>query len=196
MLLEPMKQVASAGGECFRLFFKEVPLQWQPVLFIALFIVLILVIITSAGFEVRTPLLSFIVRRPEHAQNTLEELRRLQIENQRITERMERLQLQNGRQVIESQDLSDYQRIETVGSHNTAELSAQHPETALPPQVDMQRPSASPVPREFTQIEERVSQSPASRDINRQDVSLDRNPEESSDHTLDEDRYSVQETSE
>ena len=52
-----MKLGASTLGQCFRLFFKEVPLQWQPVLFLTFVCLFVLFILTHAGLEIWTPLI-------------------------------------------------------------------------------------------------------------------------------------------
>lgn len=120
LLLEPLKQVASAGGVCFRLFFKEVPAQWQPFLFIAVFVIIVLLIITQAGFEIWTPLLRLVVRRP----NLVEDYKRLELENQRLVDNIQRLELANGRQAIQeaANRAKDNPPVENVGAQAATDL--------------------------------------------------------------------------
>ncbi|XP_002154667.3 chloride channel CLIC-like protein 1 isoform X1 [Hydra vulgaris] len=54
---EPLKQLAATSGECFKLFFNEIPMQWQPIVFAAVFILLIILIFSLSGFEISTPFL-------------------------------------------------------------------------------------------------------------------------------------------
>ncbi|XP_065657315.1 chloride channel CLIC-like protein 1 isoform X2 [Hydra vulgaris] len=54
---EPLKHLAATSGECFKLFFNEIPMQWQPIVFTASFILLIVLIFSLSGFEISTPLL-------------------------------------------------------------------------------------------------------------------------------------------
>ena len=56
--MEPLKHLAATSGECFKLFFREIPVQWQPIVFIAVLLLLIVSIISFSGFQVSTPLLS------------------------------------------------------------------------------------------------------------------------------------------
>ena len=55
--MEPLKQLASTSGECFKLFFWEIPVQWQLLAFIVVLILVIVSIIHFSGFEISTPLL-------------------------------------------------------------------------------------------------------------------------------------------
>ena len=54
---EPMKIFSKTIGVCFRLFFSEIPLQWQPFLFIAAVFLTALVIFAASGLRIETPLL-------------------------------------------------------------------------------------------------------------------------------------------
>ena len=81
-LLEPMKLCASSLGQCFRLFFKEVPLQWQPVLFITGVCLVVLFILTHAGLEIWTPLLRLGFKKRDNVEALENENRRLLAENQ------------------------------------------------------------------------------------------------------------------
>ena len=53
IFLHPMLIFSEYFGKCFRLIFKEIPVQWQPVLFIGLFIT----ILFGIGIQVYTPFL-------------------------------------------------------------------------------------------------------------------------------------------
>jgi len=81
-LLEPMKLCASSLGQCFRLFFKEVPLQWQPVLFITGVCLVVLFILTHAGLEIWTPLLRLGFKTRVNVEALENENRRLLVENE------------------------------------------------------------------------------------------------------------------
>ena len=55
--MEPFKQLAAISGECFKLFFTEIPVQWQPIVFTTVLLLLIASIVSFSGFEIKTPLL-------------------------------------------------------------------------------------------------------------------------------------------
>lgn len=56
-VFEPMKQFGSALGVSFRLLMKEVPVQWQPVLFVVIVLIVVFVVMAMTGFEISSPLL-------------------------------------------------------------------------------------------------------------------------------------------
>ncbi|XP_057298590.1 chloride channel CLIC-like protein 1 [Hydractinia symbiolongicarpus] len=56
-IFEPMKQFSSALGVSFRLLMKEVPVQWQPVLFVVIVLIVVFVVMAMTGFEISSPLL-------------------------------------------------------------------------------------------------------------------------------------------
>ncbi len=53
MFLQPCLHIAEHAGKFFRLFFKEIPVQWQPFFFIAFFVCFLFAI----GIQIYTPLL-------------------------------------------------------------------------------------------------------------------------------------------
>ena len=59
-----MKYFAAAFGESFRLFFKEIPLQWQPFIFIACVVIVIFFIISCSGLQIELPFLRINVNPP------------------------------------------------------------------------------------------------------------------------------------
>ena len=85
-----MKLCAATLGQCFRLFFKEVPLQWQPVLFLTFVCLFVLFILTHAGLEIWTPLirLGFKPR---------VDVKAIENENKRLLKDNQNLRLQIGR---------------------------------------------------------------------------------------------------
>eukprot|EP00111_Clytia_hemisphaerica_P020834 TCONS_00061441-protein len=87
--LEPLKLCASAFGESFRLLFKEIPIQWQPFVFITLVLLTSLVILTHAGLEIWTPLIRLGFR-PRKNDNTLA----LENENRQLRHDNDRLRLE------------------------------------------------------------------------------------------------------
>ena len=54
---EPLKYFFSTLGEAMRLFLKELPVQWQPIGFLTLIILFIVLVIIFSGFEISSPLL-------------------------------------------------------------------------------------------------------------------------------------------
>lgn len=140
LILEPLKQIASAGGECFRLFFKEVPLQWQPFVFVALLVIIVLIIITHAGFEIWTPLLRLVVRTPNPAPVEGNNQNRLQEENERLTREIQRLREGNVPSIQQLGD--DAQTIENVGVQGSRDLRR---EGSLEQQLVRLQRQASPV---------------------------------------------------
>ena len=53
MLFHPMLVLSEHIGKCLKLIFSEVPVQWQPVVFIAIFVLILLVL----GIEISGPLM-------------------------------------------------------------------------------------------------------------------------------------------
>ena len=88
-LLEPMKLCAASLGQCFRLFFKEVPLQWQPVLFITGVCLFVLFILTHAGLEIWTPLLRLGFKPRVNVEAIENDNRRLLADNQNMRRQIE-----------------------------------------------------------------------------------------------------------
>eukprot|EP00794_Sanderia_malayensis_P008147 gene8147-9018_t len=93
MFLEPFLHIAEYTGKCFRLIFKEVPLQWQPFLLIAIFVI----ILFSIGIQIYTPLLRIGRGTDNHANHReiiatqRERIAALEGENDRLNRRLEAL---------------------------------------------------------------------------------------------------------
>ena len=54
-LLHPVELFCGGVGKSFRLFFSEIPGPWQPVLMVALIIIIILVLVMSCGYRISLP---------------------------------------------------------------------------------------------------------------------------------------------
>lgn len=157
-----MKQAASAGGECFRLFFKEVPTQWQPIVFITLFIIIVLLIITTAGFQIWTPLLRLHVRQRE--ERIAHGDRQLQVENNRLRQQLKMLRREQDRPAI---DL-DQDSVEDLGEISDHGMVAPIPVEHQQPETPRRSPRRSPqrIPQRIPPnepIEDPVLQQPLQR---------------------------------
>ena len=55
IIAQPFEQLAEALGKSFRALFREVPLQWQPFVFIAVIIIIVIAMFTLSGLQVKLP---------------------------------------------------------------------------------------------------------------------------------------------
>ena len=58
IIAQPFEHVAEAIGKSFRALFREVPLQWQPFVFLAVIIIIIIAMFTLSGLQVRLPFMT------------------------------------------------------------------------------------------------------------------------------------------
>lgn len=83
IVVEPLEMIADAFGKSFRALFQHLPIQWQPVMFIACTIIIILCLILLSGIRINTPLFQIGVgvdpavanASLERLQNQIQELR-------------------------------------------------------------------------------------------------------------------------
>ncbi|XP_031566170.1 chloride channel CLIC-like protein 1 isoform X2 [Actinia tenebrosa] len=57
--VQPLEHIADAVGKSFRALFQHLPLQWQPLMFLACLVITILLLICVRGFHVSSPFLRF-----------------------------------------------------------------------------------------------------------------------------------------
>ena len=50
--VQPLEYIAEAAGKSFRALFKEVPVQWQPIMFLSIVIITILFLFFMTGVQV------------------------------------------------------------------------------------------------------------------------------------------------
>ncbi|KAK3747284.1 hypothetical protein QZH41_016852 [Actinostola sp. cb2023] len=55
-IVQPFEHIADATGRSFRVLFQHLPIQWQPVMFLACLVVVILCLILISGIRISTPL--------------------------------------------------------------------------------------------------------------------------------------------
>ena len=55
IIAQPFEHIAEALGKSFRALFREVPLQWQPFVFIAVIFLIVVIIFTISGLQIRLP---------------------------------------------------------------------------------------------------------------------------------------------
>ncbi|XP_068726120.1 chloride channel CLIC-like protein 1 [Montipora capricornis] len=55
IVAQPFEHIAEAIGKSFRALFREVPVQWQPFVFIAVILIIIIGMFTISGMQVRLP---------------------------------------------------------------------------------------------------------------------------------------------
>ena len=110
-----MKLCASAFGESFRYLFKEIPIQWQPFVFLTLVLLASLMILTHAGLEIWTPLirLGFRPRRNENILALENEIRQLRHDNDRLKLELDKRPALPAPPVAQTQGV---QAVEEVGS--------------------------------------------------------------------------------
>lgn len=76
--VQPFEHIADAVGKSFRALFQHIPVQWQPLMFIACLVFVILLPICVRGFHISSPLIRFGVG----GQPVLNNEQLLRIENQ------------------------------------------------------------------------------------------------------------------
>ena len=76
------QQVADTTGKSFRSLMKEVPIQWQPIVFIAIVIVIVLAMFMLSGLEVRLPFITIttVPALPGNAQVKMQQIQQ-QVKN-------------------------------------------------------------------------------------------------------------------
>lgn len=58
IIAQPFEQLAEALGKSFRALFREVPIQWQPFVFIAVIIIIVIAMFVLSGLQVKSPFLT------------------------------------------------------------------------------------------------------------------------------------------
>ncbi|KAL9950481.1 hypothetical protein ACROYT_G042979 [Oculina patagonica] len=58
IIAQPFEHIAEAIGKSFRALFREVPIQWQPFVFMAVIIIIIIAMFTLSGLQVRLPFMT------------------------------------------------------------------------------------------------------------------------------------------
>lgn len=100
IFLHPMLVFCEYMGKCLRLIFREVPVQWQPIVLVAL----LLIILLGIGVQVRTPLLQ-IGRGGQDMRGQLkakdEKINNLMLQINYLNERLQ-IKDQDGRDVVEN----------------------------------------------------------------------------------------------
>ena len=56
-MLQPIELIFSGIGKSFRLFFSEIPVQWQPVMLVTMTIIFMMIIVMICGYRISLPLL-------------------------------------------------------------------------------------------------------------------------------------------
>lgn len=76
--IQPLESIAEASGKSFHALFKGVPIQWQPFVFLAVMIFIILLLFLLTGVQVRLPFVTIgtgnIAALPVNVNNQLERL--------------------------------------------------------------------------------------------------------------------------
>lgn len=82
IIAQPFEHVAEAIGKGFRALFREVPLQWQPFVFMAVIVIIIIAMFTLSGLQVRLPFMTIttVPALPGNVQGNLQRLEN-QIQN-------------------------------------------------------------------------------------------------------------------
>lgn len=58
IIAQPFEQLAEALGKSFHALFREVPIQWQPFVFIAVIIIIVIAMFVLSGLQVKLPFLT------------------------------------------------------------------------------------------------------------------------------------------
>ena len=66
IIAHPFEHFAEAIGKSFRALFREVPMQWQPFVFLAVVVIIIFTILALSGLQVRLPFVT-IATVPSHS---------------------------------------------------------------------------------------------------------------------------------
>ena len=56
-MLHPIELFFSGIGKSFRLFFSEIPFQWQPVMLVTMTIIFMMIIVMICGYRISLPML-------------------------------------------------------------------------------------------------------------------------------------------
>jgi hypothetical protein len=56
-MLHPIELFFSGIGKSFRLFFSEIPVQWQPIMLVTMTIIFMMIIVMICGYRISLPLL-------------------------------------------------------------------------------------------------------------------------------------------
>lgn len=56
-MLHPIELFFSGIGKSFRLFFSEIPLQWQPIMLVTMTIIFMMIIVMICGYRISLPML-------------------------------------------------------------------------------------------------------------------------------------------
>jgi len=118
MLFHPMLVLSEHIGKCLKLIFSEVPVQWQPVVFIAIFVLILLVL----GIEISGPLMK--IGKHGQVQGQLDAERQknrdLKSENEELHRRLE-LTGQNTERAVDYQPANYVENVPEVSqgsNHN------------------------------------------------------------------------------
>ena len=111
---EPLKYFFSTLGEAMRLFLKELPVQWQPIGFLTVIILFIVLVIIFSGFEISSPLLRIGVGQQARFELKQKENELLQFkaEKENLENNMKEYEL-NMKQLEKNKDLLK-QRLKTI----------------------------------------------------------------------------------
>ena len=76
IVAQPFEHIAEALGKSFKALFREVPLQWQPFVFIAVIFITVIIIFTLSGLQITLPFMRIatVPALPGNFQGNLQQL--------------------------------------------------------------------------------------------------------------------------